>query len=146
MRFAGLLLAVSAALAWGVGAVLIKRAGDSFSSTTLLVFQYTLGLVLMAAWITATSGVTGARAAIERHWAALLVIAVLQIAGYVFFLGAIERAGPHSIPTAVAVAIAAAYPALVAILSGPFLGEELRWNHALGVALVVVGVVVAQVL
>jgi uncharacterized membrane protein len=42
------------------------------------------------------------------------------------------------------IAIAASYPAVAAILSSPMLGESLHWNDALGVALVVSGVIVTQ--
>ena len=68
MRLAALLFAVSASLAWGVGAVLIKRWGDSFSSTTLLAFQYTVGLLLIVGWLAANGGLGAARHAAERHW------------------------------------------------------------------------------
>ena len=146
MRVAALVLAVSAAVSWGVGAVLLKRSADVFAATTLLVFQYALGLALIGSWVAVTGGTGSLRETIGRHWVALAVIAALQIAGYAFFIIAIQHAGRNSAPTAVVTAIAAAYPALVAVLSGPFLGESLHWNHALGVALVVGGVVVAQVL
>ena len=55
-----------------------------------------------------------------------------------------KHAGTGSISTPAVIAIAAAYPAVAAILSGPMLGEALHWNDALGIALVVSGVIVTQ--
>jgi uncharacterized membrane protein len=42
-------------------------------------------------------------------------------------------------------AIAAMYPALVAVVSGPFLGEHLALHHAVGLALIIAGVIVTLV-
>lgn len=55
-----------------------------------------------------------------------------------------KYAGEGSRPTAAAVAIAASYPVLIAVFSGPFLGEALGWNHVAGIALVIGGVIVSQ--
>src|SRR5207302_1935062 len=87
-------------------------------------------------WSATASGI-GAR------WPALLVIIFFQIAGYVFWIASVKTAGA-AIPTAAVIAIAASYPALVAVLSGPVLGEHLHWNHALAVVLIVGGVVISQ--
>jgi drug/metabolite transporter (DMT)-like permease len=144
VRVAALLLAFGAAASWGIGGILLKRGTDHVSPTTILIFQYALGAALVGVWIAVTGGAAGFGDAVGRRWAALLVIALFQIAGYVFFISSVRYAGEGSIPTAVAVAISAAYPALVALLSGPFLGENLGWNHVAGVLLVVGGVIVAQ--
>src|SRR6266508_3203861 len=58
-------------------------------------------------------------------------------------IASVKTAGT-AIPTAAVIAIAASYPALVAILSAPVLGEHLHWNHALAVVLIVGGVVISQ--
>ena len=144
MRAAALLLSFSAAASWGIGGVLLKRGTDVVTPTTILLFQYAVGLTLVAGWLAATGGFTTLAQAVERRWATLLVLVLFQIAGYVFFISAVRHAGEDSVPTAVVIAISAAYPALVVLLSGPFLGEALDWNHALGALLVIAGVVVAQ--
>jgi drug/metabolite transporter (DMT)-like permease len=141
---AALLLALAAAGSWGIGGVLLKRGTDVVSPLTILVFQYVLGVALVGAWVVAKYGAANVAHAVERRWGVLLLIALFQTAGYVFFVSAVGRAGEGSIPTSVAVSISAAYPALVALLSGPFLGEELHWNHFAGVLLVVAGVILAQ--
>lgn len=146
MRIATLLLSLAAAGGWGVGAILIKRGTDVASPTTILAFQYGAGFVVVAAWIVATRGLDGAIEAVERHWPLLVLITALQLAAYIAFIVAVNLAGEGSLPTATVIAIAASYPALAAVLSGPMLGEQLAWNHALGVALVVAGVVIAQAL
>ena len=144
MRVAALLLAVSAAVAWGVGSVLVKRASDVVSPTTILVFQYVLGVALVGGRIAFSGGASAAFGAVGGRWPALIAISLVQVAGYVCFIVAIGRAGEGSIPTSAAVAIAASYPALVAVLSGPFLGESLAWNHVAGIALVISGVILSQ--
>ena len=146
MRIAALLLALAAATSWGIGGILMKRGTDVVSPTTILVFQYVVGVTLVGGWLAATGGIGSMAEAVERRWALLLVLVLFQIGGYVFFISAVRHAGEGSIPTAVAIAISAAYPTLVVLLSGPLLGEELHWNHVLGAILVVAGVIVAQAL
>jgi drug/metabolite transporter (DMT)-like permease len=145
VRAAALIFALSAAVSWTVGGVLLKKGTDVVSTSTILVFQYVLGAVAISAYLLATGGAAETVDAVERQWLRLLVLAACQIGGYVCFVVAVGHAGKGSLPTAVVLAIAATYPALVALVSGPFLGEQLAWHHALGVALIVVGVVVTLV-
>jgi uncharacterized membrane protein len=145
MRVAALLFAISAALSWSVGGILLKKGLGNVSPTTILVFQYVVGALLIGGWLVATGGAGQAVDAAERRWLPLLGIALLQIVGYVCFVVAVKHAGAGSMPTAAVLAVAASYPAIVAVLSGPFLGERLGWNHALGIALVFSGVVVTQI-
>jgi drug/metabolite transporter (DMT)-like permease len=144
MRVAALLLAVAAATAWGFGGILLKRGVTVVSPTTILVFQYVLGVVVLGGWVLTTGGASGGIDSVRDRWPALAVISVLQITGYVCFTLAVRHAGAGSIPTATAVAIAASYPALVAVLSGPLLDESLGWHQVVGVALVIGGVIVSQ--
>jgi drug/metabolite transporter (DMT)-like permease len=145
VRVAALLLALSAAASWGIGGILLKKSLGNITPTTVIVFQYALGAVVIAGWLLATAGAGGFAQTVERRWGALLVLSVLQIAGYVFFVVAIKHAGEGSLPTSTVIAIAACYPALIAILSGPLLDERLGWNDFVGVGLIVAGVVVTQV-
>ena len=144
MKIAALLLALSAAISWGVGGIVLKRGIGAISPTTILVFQYLLGLVVLGAWVVSTGGGAGALESVRDRWSQLLVISVLQIGGYVCFILAVRYAGEGSIPTATAVGIAAAYPAIVAVLSAPFLDENLGWQHIAGIVLIVGGVIVSQ--
>ena len=144
MRIAALLLALTAAGAWGVGGILIKKGTDVVSPATILTFQYGGGAVLLIAWIVATRGVGDTLAAVERRWPLLLAILAVQFAAYLSFIVAVKHAGAGSLSTSAVIAIAAAYPAVAALLSGPMLGEGLHWNDALGVALIVSGVIVTQ--
>jgi drug/metabolite transporter (DMT)-like permease len=145
MRLA-LLLALGAATSWGIGGLLLKRGTDVAAATTILAVQYALGVGLLLAWLGSTGGIGTLLETIAERWTTLVVIALFQIGGYVFFVSAVARAGVDSIPTAVAVAISAAYPILIVLLSGPVLDEPLAWNHVIGVLLVVGGVVIAQAL
>ena len=144
MRIAALAFALAAAASWGVGGVLLKRGLDVVSPTTFLVFQYLLGIVLVGAWIVASGGVRGSVDAAAERWPALAAISLFQIGGYVCFIVAARYSGEGSIPTAAALGIAAAYPAVIAVLSAPILGQALRWNHAPATALLVGAVILAQ--
>lgn len=146
MRLVALLLALAAAGSWGVGGILLKRGTDVVTPATILAFQYLTGLVLVVGWLAATGGMGAMADAVERRWGTLLVLVLFQIGGYVFFISSVRHAGEGSIPTSVAIAISAAYPAIVVLLSGPFLGEALHWNHVAGALLVVAGVVLALAL
>ena len=143
MRLVALLLAIAAAGSWGVGGILLKKGTDVVTPATILVFQYALGFTLVVGWLAATGGFGAMADAVERRWGTLLVLVLFQIGGYVFFISSVRHAGESSIPTSVAIAISAAYPALVVLLSGPYLGEALHWNQFAGALLVVVGVVLA---
>ena len=103
-----------------------------------------LTAILLVAWIVATRGVGDTLAAVERRWPLLLAILAVQFAAYLSFIVAVKHAGAGSLSTSAVIAIAAAYPAVAALLSGPMLGEGLHWNDALGVALIVSGVIVTQ--
>jgi drug/metabolite transporter (DMT)-like permease len=144
MRAVALMLALSAALCWGIGGILLKKGLAHISPATFLALQYLLGGVAVLIWLAARGELSAGLHAIGQRWLGLLGVVVLQVAGYIFFVVAIGRAGAHSLPTATVIAIAASYPALVAVLSGPILGEQLGWNDAVGVALIVSGVVVTQ--
>ena len=145
MRLTALLLAIAAAGSWGVGGILLKRGTDVVTPATILVFQYAVGFLLVFGWLTATGGLGATVDAVERRWSTILVLVLFQIAGYVFFVTGVQHAGAGSVPTSVVIAISACYPALVVLLSGPFLGEALQWNHLAGALLVVTGVVLALV-
>jgi drug/metabolite transporter (DMT)-like permease len=144
MRAAALILALSAAVSWGIGGILLKKGLAHVSPTTFLVFQYVLGAIAIGTWVAVTGGAGTAFESVERRWPGLILLVALQVGGYICFVGAISRAGPSSVPTAAVIAIAASYPALVAILSGPLLGERLGWNDAVGIGLIVAGVLATQ--
>jgi uncharacterized membrane protein len=143
VRVTALLLALAAAGSWGIGGVLLKRGTDLVTPATILIFQYAVGFALVLGWLAATGGVGTTAEAIERRWGTILVLVLFQIGGYVFFVTGVRHAGEGSIPTSVVIAISACYPALVVLLSGPFLGEALEWNHLAGALLVVTGVALA---
>jgi drug/metabolite transporter (DMT)-like permease len=145
VRAAALLLALAAAASWGIGGILLKKGTNVVSPTTILVVQYALGILLIGGWVAATGGASAAIDHVGRRWPLLLGIVTLQIVGYVCFVVAIQKGGTGSLPTATVVAIAACYPALVAVLSGPMLGERIGWHQAAGIGLVIAGVVLTQI-
>jgi drug/metabolite transporter (DMT)-like permease len=146
VRLVALLLAIAAAGSWGIGGILLKKGTDVATPATILAVQYATGLLLVVGWLVASGGIGAMADVVERRWGTLLVLALFQIGGYVFFVSAVRHAGEGSIPTSVAIAISAAYPAVVVVLSGPFLGEALHWNHVAGALLVVGGVILALAL
>jgi len=143
VKAVALLLALSAATSWGIGGVLVKRGLASVSPETILVVQYALGCAGVALFVLARGHWSSTASGIGAHWPAVLVIVLFQFGGYVFWIASVKTDGT-AIPTAAVIAIAASYPALVAILSAPVLGEHLHWNHALAVVLIVGGVVISQ--
>lgn len=145
MRIGVLLLAVFAAVSWGFGAVLLKRGGDVLSPSIVLAAQYLLGLVFILGWMVARGSLADATVTVGRERATLLPIILLMIVGYIAFVAGVDLAAPRGLPTSIFVAIAASYPGIVALLSGPLLGEQLAWNHALAVVLIIGGVVLALV-
>lgn len=145
MRVAALLLALCAAASWGVGGILLKKGTGVVSPTTILFAQYAVGVLAIGGWIVATGGASAAIDSIGRRWPILIGIVALQIGGYLAFVVALQRTGPGSLSTATVVAIAASYPALVAVLSAPLLGERVSWPTYAGVALIIAGVAVSQI-
>jgi uncharacterized membrane protein len=145
VRVAAIILALSASAAWTVGGVLLKKGTGVVSPTTILVFQYVVGLLAIGGWVLVTGGAGAAIDAAGRQWLRLLILVGCQIVGYVFFVVAVRHAGHGSLPTAAVFAIAAMYPALIAVVSGPFLGEHLSLHHALGIVLIVAGVIVTLI-
>jgi drug/metabolite transporter (DMT)-like permease len=143
VRVTAFLLAIAAAGSWGIGGILLKRGTDLVSPATILIFQYAVGFLLVLGWLAAIGGLGATLDAVEQRWGTILVLVLFQIAGYVFFVTGVRHAGTGSVPTSVVIAISACYPALVVLLSGPFLGETLQWNHLAGALLVVTGVVLA---
>jgi drug/metabolite transporter (DMT)-like permease len=143
VRLTAVLLAVAAASSWGIGGILLKRGTDVVTPATILVFQYALGFTLVLGWLAATGGLGSMAAAVQNRWGTILVLVLFQIAGYVLFVTSVKYGGAGSVPTSVVIAISASYPAIVVLLSGPFLGEALQWNHLAGALLVVTGVVLA---
>lgn len=146
VRVTAVLLAVAAASSWGIGGILLKRGTNVVTPATILVFQYALGFALVLGWLAATGGIGSMATSVQDRWGTILVLVLFQIAGYIFFVTSVKYGGSASVPTSVVIAISASYPALVVLLSGPFLGETLAWNHLAGALLVVTGVVLALAL
>ncbi len=139
-----LLLAIASALTWGFGSVFMKRLSDTFSPTTFLVSQYLVGVVAVGGWIVLSGRAGTAVETVGRRWPGLLFAALILVVGYLLFIAAVKYAGEGSIPTAAAIAIASAYPPVVALLSAPLLGEQLGWNHIAAIGLVFGAVILAQ--
>ncbi len=139
-----LVLAILASLAWGIGAVFLKRVADAVAPSTYIVFQYLLGAVLVGGWMAASGRLSAAFHSVAREKGGLVAAALLLVAGYLFFIAAVKYAGRGSIPTAAAIAIASAYPVIVALLSAPVLDEHLAWNHVAAITLVFGAVILAQ--
>jgi drug/metabolite transporter (DMT)-like permease len=144
VKATALILALSASAAWGIGGLLVKRGLANVSPEAILVFQYALGFVGVAAFVAVRGDWTETASSIAANWLAVLVIVIFQIGGYIFWIAAVHSAG-KAISTAAIIAIAASYPALVAVLSGPILGEHVGWNDAVAVVLIVAGVIISQV-
>ena len=140
-----LILAIGSAITWGFGSVFMKRLSDTLSPTTFIVSQYLVGVVAVGAWIVFSGRAGSALETVEGRWPALLFASVVLVVGYLLFIAAVKYAGEDSIPTAAAIAIASAYPPVVALLSAPLLGEHLAWNHIAAIGLVLGAVILTQI-
>ncbi len=134
------LLALLAALLWGVAPVFGKAGlGSVDPGTALLVRVFGVALVL-AVWALAT-GAFARLGTVGWRPAALLVGegVLASIAGqlayyYALKLGEASRAVP----------IGATYPLVTVLIAAGFLGESLTWTKAGGALLVVAGVWLLQ--
>ena len=139
-----LILAIASAITWGFGSVFMKRLSDTLSPTTFIVSQYLVGVIAVGTWIVLTGRAGRAIQTVGGRWPTLLFASLILVVGYLLFIAAVKYAGEGSLPTAAAIAIASAYPPVVALLSAPLLGEHLAWNHIAAIGLVLGAVVLTQ--
>ena len=123
---------VVAMLAWGVWAVLANEATKSLAPEVAMIVSYLTGVAVAVAYV-----------AVRYDGLALPRIGVgLAVAAGVFSgIGAVAfYAGLEVGRTGVVTTLSALYFVVAAVLGIALLGEELAWNHVLGVAFAVLAV------
>jgi drug/metabolite transporter (DMT)-like permease len=129
----GWLLFVAMSVIWGIPYLLIKVAVGEVSPATLVFVRCAIGAALLLPWTVARGQLRPAL----RHWKALLLFTVLEMAGPWFLIAYAEKTLSSSL-TGLLVAGVPFVAALVALL----LGEEERLTpvRILGMAIGVAGI------
>ena len=131
----GWVLFVAMSVIWGVPYLLIKVAVGEVSPVVLVFARCLVGAALLLPWTIAKSQLRPAL----RHWRALLLFTVLEMAGPWFLIAYAEG----SLSSSLTGLLVAGVP-FVAALAGRLAGEEERLTpiRILGMALGVVGIAV----
>ncbi len=131
----GWVLFLAMSVIWGVPYLLIKVAVGEVSPVVLVFVRCVVGAALLLPWTIATGQLRPAL----RHWRALLLFTVLEMAGPWLLLAYAEQ----SLSSALTGLLVAGVP-FVAALAGLLLGEEERLTpvRLLGMAIGVVGIAV----
>jgi drug/metabolite transporter (DMT)-like permease len=131
----GWVLFLAMSVIWGVPYLLIKVAVGEVSPVLLVFVRCVIGAALLLPWTIATGQLRPAL----RHWRALLLFTVLEMAGPWLLIAYAEE----SLSSALTGLLVAGVP-FVAALAGLLLGEEERLTpvRLLGMAIGVVGIAV----
>jgi drug/metabolite transporter (DMT)-like permease len=131
----GWLLFLAMSVIWGVPYLLIKVAVDEVSPVMLVFVRCVVGAALLLPWTIAKGLLRPAL----RHWRALLLFTVLEMAGPWLLIAYAEE----SLSSSLTGLLVAGVP-FVAALAGLLLGEEERLSpvRILGMAIGVVGIAV----
>ncbi len=131
----GWVLFLAMSVIWGVPYLLIKVAVGEVSPVVLVFVRCVVGAALLLPWTIATGQLRPAL----RHWRALLLFTVLEMAGPWLLIAYAEK----SLSSALTGLLVAGVP-FVAALAGLLLGEEERLTpvRLLGMAIGVVGIAV----
>lgn len=134
----GVLLGLSAALGWGVADYMARFATRRVGAFRALMFMQLVGVLVLTVCIAATG-----------HWARFFPAFRWSIWGWIVLTGVISVFGALALyrsfeigVLALVSPIAASYPALTVLLS-IITGERLTPAHAAGVAIVILGVILA---
>jgi drug/metabolite transporter (DMT)-like permease len=132
----GFALGALAALAWGLGDILVVHSARRVGFFRALLAVQASGVVLLALLAVALGDQPSLSGA---QWAAVAGLGALSIGGYVGFYKALELG-----PIAIVSPIASSNGALIVILAVIVLGESLTAGQALGVTLVLGFIVLAS--
>jgi drug/metabolite transporter (DMT)-like permease len=132
MRRSEFLPAALLVVMWSSGFIGAELGTQFAPSDTLLGWRYVVATVLLVAWVT----IRGVRP--NRHtWPRLGVVGVLS---QCLYLGGVVTGVAMGVPAGTAALVAALQPLVVAVGSGPLLGEPTSPRQRLGLGLGVLGV------
>jgi len=138
----GILLGLSAALCWGVADFIARSCTRRIGTYRTLFYMQVAGLGFATLW-TLAAGAHGGLDALERglrdHWGLAAFLGASSGLSMLAFYGALERG-----TLAIVAPIASSYPALTVLLAYTT-GERLTRMRAAGVALTLLGVVLASI-
>jgi uncharacterized membrane protein len=132
----GILLGLTAAICWGVADFCARFASRRIGAFRTLFFMQIVGLVAMTAYLVSTTGISPATAG-WRPWTLAALAGVISTLGalalyYAFQIGMMSVVAP----------ISSSYPAITVALAY-LSGERLQPHRAVGLAVTIVGVMLA---
>ncbi len=133
----GILLGLTAALAWGVADFMARFSTRRVGTYRTLLYMQLVGFLALSAFLTATQGWGRFAGTSRQAWAWVILAGLLNTASTIALYRSFEIG-----VLAIVAPIAASYPALTVILSLAS-GEVLRPARALGIGAALVGVVLA---
>lgn len=130
------LLALSAAVLYGISQAIGKSAIDSLTAPSMVAVNFLVSMPVYILFLFCFLLSLGSFRIGFEYIIFGLVAALLGRAGYYTYLEALERG-----PVMIVGSITAAYPAIITVLAITLLGESLTFIQAVGVSLVIVSMI-----
>lgn len=131
-----LLFALIAVFMYGTSQTIVKIAFKDLSVPTMIVINFLITMPIYATLLLASSLQTDLSQAGLQIVSIGFLAALLGRTGYYVYLEALESG-----PVTIVGSITAAYPAVIAVLALTLLRESITSTQAIGVALVIIGIV-----
>ncbi len=136
----GDLMALGAAVSWGVYSVLSKPVAHLFPSFDLSWMTYIVGAVLLVPWLFAPGAARSLASATPEGWASVAYMALFATGiGYFLYLK-----GIHEIGAVATAKFTFLVPVYVLVLARVLLGEPLTLDKVLAAAVIIGGLWIAE--
>ena len=136
----GDLMAMAAALCWGVYSVLSKKVTHLYNSFDLSWLTYAVGAALLLPWLTAPGSLASLASATLRGWASIAYMALIATGiGYYIYIWGITKVG--AVTTAKFIFLV---PVFVLGLANIFLGEPVPLYKLAAAAVIIAGLWIAE--
>ena len=133
----GIAYALVAGTLWGIGPLLLKRALKYTNVSTATLLEQNVSVFLLVGLATYSGEIGEIDFTGRAFWAFFLAGAVGASFGKVFYYKGIDKVGASK-----ATSVKNSAPFLTALLAVFFLGEDMTWFLAAGIALIVLGIAV----
>lgn len=133
----GIAYALVAGTLWGIGPLLLKRALKYTNVSTATLLEQNVSVFLLVGLATYSGEIGEIDFTGRAFWAFFLAGAVGASFGKVFYYKGIDKVGASK-----ATSVKNSAPFLTALLAVLFLGEDMSWFLAAGIALIVFGIAV----
>lgn len=137
MNFIGYILAIGAAIAWGMVYTLDQKIMDKVSPVSLLFFSYIVsGLLILPAMIFEKGSFHSILTSGRDNLALLLISTVLTVVASLLILNSVKILNAST-----ASVLEISYPVFVILFSYLLYKNTINWQFAVGAALVLIGTV-----